>query len=150
MDYDWQGAWQTGSYAGLTVNAFAANTDTGYTFHDLPWRPRIGAHADIASGGANKADGTMIAPIQPMYPNTQYYVPNNEFAPTNFYDFAPRISVRPTESITAEYCAISFLWRYSRSDARSASARRAVAGGNGQNNYAVTVPGAGSHDRPAI
>ena len=134
-DYDWQGAWQTGSYAGLTVNAFAANTDTGYTFHDLPWRPRIGAHADIASGGANKADGTM-GTYQPMYPNTQYYVPNNEFAPTNFYDFAPRISVRPTESITAEYY-YSFLWRYSESDAIYTGAP--WPGGNGQNNYAVTV-----------
>ena len=51
-----------------------------------------------------------------MYPNTQYYVPNNEFAPTNFYDFAPRISVAPTETVTAEYY-YSFLWRYSESDA---------------------------------
>jgi hypothetical protein len=135
IDYDWQGAWQTGSYAGLTVDAFAANTDTGYTFHDLPWRPRIGAHADIASGGANKADGTMST-YQPMYPNTQYYVPNNEFAPTNFYDFAPRISVRPTEMITAEYY-YSFLWRYSESDAIYTGAP--WPGGNGQNNYAATV-----------
>src|SRR5580704_15826717 len=75
VDYDWQGAGQTGSYAGLTVKAFAVNTDTGYTFHDLPWKPRIGAHADIASGGADK--GT-ISTYQPMYPNTQYYAPNNE------------------------------------------------------------------------
>ena len=135
VDYDWQGAWQTGSYAGLTVDAFAANTDTGYTFHDLPWRPRIGAHVDIASGGANKADGTMST-YQPMYPNTQYYAPNNEFAPTNFYDFAPRISVRPTEMIAAEYY-YSLLWRYSEADAIYTGAP--WPGGNGQNNYAVTV-----------
>jgi len=49
---------------------------------------------------------------QPMYPNTQYYAPNNEFAPTNFYDFAPRVSVRP---FPAFY--YSFLWRYFGSDA---------------------------------
>jgi hypothetical protein len=135
FDYDWQGAYQTGSYAGLTVDAFAANTDTGYTFHDLPWKPRIGAHADVASGGANKADGTMST-YQPMYPNTQYYVPNNEFAPTNFYDLAPRISVRPTETVTAEYY-YSFLWRYSVADAIYTGAP--WPGGNGQNNYAATV-----------
>ena len=76
------------------------NTDTGYTFHGLPWKPRIGAHIDVASGGADKTGGTMHT-YQPMYPNTQYYVPNNEFAPTNFYDFAPRISVRPTDTVTA-------------------------------------------------
>ena len=42
LDYDWQGAYQIGSYAGLRVNAFAFNTDTGYTFHTVPWKPRIG------------------------------------------------------------------------------------------------------------
>jgi Alginate export len=135
IDYDWQGAYQTGSYAGLTVDAFAANTDTGYTFHDLPWKPRIGAHADIASGGASKTDGTMST-YQPMYPNTQYYAPNNEFSPTNFYDFAPRISVKPIPTVTAEYY-YSFLWRYSESDAIYTGAP--WPGGNGQNNYAATV-----------
>jgi hypothetical protein len=135
LDYDWQGAWQTGSYAGLTVTAFAVNTDTGYTFHDLPWKPRVGAHADIASGGADKLSGTMST-YQPMYPNTQYYVPNNEFAPTNFYDFAPRLSIKPTEAVTVEYY-YSFLWRYSQSDAIYTGAP--WPGGNGQNNYATTV-----------
>jgi hypothetical protein len=133
IDYDWQGAGQTGSYAGLTVVAFAVNTDTGYTFHDVPWKPRIGAHADIASGGADK--GTMST-YQPMYPNTQYYVPNNEFSPTNFYDFAPRVSVKPTPTVSAEYY-YSFLWRYSQADAIYTGAP--WPGGNGQNNYAATV-----------
>ena len=77
-----------------------------------------------------------MSTYQPMYPNTQYYAPNNEFAPTNFYDFAPRISVRPTETVTAEYY-YSFLWRYSESDAIYTGAP--WPGGNGQNNYAATV-----------
>jgi hypothetical protein len=135
VDYDWQGAWQTGSYDGLSVEAWAFNTDTGYTFHDLPWKPRIGAHVDGASGGANKAGGT-ISTYQPMYPNTQYYVPNNEFAPTNFYDIAPRVSVKPTDTVIAEYY-YSFLWRYSQSDAIYTGAP--WPGGNGQNNFAATV-----------
>jgi len=135
LDYDWQGAWQTGSYDGLAVEAWAFNTDTGYTFHDLPWKPRIGAHVDGASGGANKAAGT-ISTYQPMYPNTQYYVPNNEFAPTNFYDVAPRVSIEPTATVKAEYY-YSFLWRYSQSDAIYTGAP--WPGGNGQNNFAATV-----------
>ncbi|HYM72463.1 MAG TPA: alginate export family protein [Stellaceae bacterium] len=135
VDYDWQGAWQTGSYAGFRVDAFAFNTDTGYTFHDLPWKPRIGVHVDAASGGADTV-GRTLHTYQPMYPNTQYYVPNNEFAPTNFYDVAPRIGVRPSETVTAEYY-YSFLWRYSQADAIYTGAP--WPGGNGQNNYAVTV-----------
>src|SRR5205814_2155702 len=83
-----------GSYDGLRVDAFAFNTDTGYTFHGVPWKPRLGVHIDRASGGADRTGGTLHT-YQPMYPNTQYYVPNNEFAPTNFYDIAPRISLAP-------------------------------------------------------
>jgi hypothetical protein len=135
IDYDWQGAYQTGSYAGLAVDAFAVNTATGYTLHDLPLKPRIGAHADIASGGASKSNDTMST-YQPMYPNTQYYAPNNEFAPTNFYDFAPSVSVRPFPTVTAAFY-YSFLWRYSGSDAIYTGAP--WPGGNGQNSYATTV-----------
>jgi hypothetical protein len=139
VDYDWQGAYQTGSYAGLRVDAFAFNTDTGYTFHDLPLKPRLGLHADGASGGADRTGGTLHT-YQPMYPNTQYYVPNNEFAPTNFYDVAPRIGIAPTDTVRLEYY-YAFLWRYSERDAIYIGAP--WPGGQGQNSYAVTalVPG---------
>ncbi|MBV9016732.1 MAG: alginate export family protein [Alphaproteobacteria bacterium] len=138
-DYDWQGAYQIGSYAGLRVDAFAVNTDTGYTFHAAPWKPRIGVHIDGASGGANRASGTLQT-YQPMYPNTQYLAPNNEFAPTNFYDLSPRISVTPLPTVTAEYY-YSWIWRYSEGDAIYIGAP--WPGAQGQNSYAVTalIPG---------
>ena len=135
VDYDWQGAYQAGSYAAFTVDAFAFNTDTGYTFHDLPWKPRVGVHIDGASGGADKT-GRTLHTYQPMYPNTQYYVPNNEFAPTNFYDVAPRISISPTQTVKAEFY-YSFLWRYSERDAIYTGAP--WPGAQGQNSYAVTA-----------
>jgi hypothetical protein len=135
IDYDWQGAYQTGSYAGLAVDAFAFNTDTGHTFHDLLWKPRIGVHMDGASGGADTF-GKTLHTYQPMYPNTQYYVPNNEFSPTNFYDLAPRISITPTPTVKAEFY-YSFLWRYSERDAVYTGAP--WPGGQGQNSFAVTA-----------
>lgn len=135
IDYDWQGAYQTGSYAAFRVDAFAVNTDTGYTLHDVPWKPRIGIHIDAASGGADKA-GKSLHTYQPMYPNTTYYAPNNEFAPTNFYDIAPRIGFSPTATIKLEYY-YSLLWRWSQQDAVYIGAP--WPGGQGQNNYAVTA-----------
>ena len=139
IDYDWQGAYQTGSYAGLRVDAFTFNTDTAYTFHDLPLKPRIGVHVDGASGGGDRT-GRTLHTYQPMYPNTQYYAPNNQFAPTNFYDLSPRIGIAPTDSVRLEYY-FSFLWRYSERDAVYIGAP--WPGGQGQNSYAVTalVPG---------
>ena len=75
-----------------------------------------------------------------MYPNTQYYAPNNEFAPTNFYDVAPRIELAPSPTVRLEYY-YAFLWRYSTADAVYTGAP--WPGAQGQNNYAVTtlVPG---------
>jgi hypothetical protein len=135
INYDWQGAYQTGSYAGFRVDAFAVNTDTGYTFRDVPWKPRIGIHIDGASGGADRT-GRTLHTYQPMYPNTQYYVPNNEFAPTNFYDVAPRIGITPADTVRVEYY-YSFLWRYSERDAIYIGAP--WPGAQGQNSYAVTA-----------
>lgn len=139
VDYDWEAAYQAGEYAGLKAQAFAVNTSTGYTFHELPWRPRLGLHIDAASGGADRTGGTLHT-YQPMYPNTQYYAPNSEFAPTNFFDVAPRITVTPLPTLRAEYY-FSFLWRYAQDDAIYVGAP--WPGAQGQNSYAVTalVPG---------
>jgi len=134
VDYDWQAAVQTGSYAGLTVDAFAFNTDTGYAFAEAPWKPRIGVHVDAASGGADKNGGT-ISTYQPMYPQTQYYAPNQQFAPTNFYDFSPRLRLSPAPGLTID-CYYAFYWRYSEADAIY---RGGWSGADGPNSYAVTV-----------
>ena len=84
--------------------------------------------------------GGTLHTYQPMYPNTQYYVPNNQFAPTNFYDIAPRIGFAPIDTVRVEYY-FSFLWRYSERDGIYIGAP--WPGGQGQNAYAVTalVPG---------
>jgi hypothetical protein len=135
FDYDWAAMIQTGSFAGLTVDAFAFNSDTGYRFNDLPWRPRIGTHVDGASGGADGAGGT-IHTYQPIRANTTYYLPNSFFSPTNFYDVAPRIKVQPTKEISAEFY-YAFLWRYSEADAIYSGT--AWQGGGGTNLYAATA-----------
>jgi hypothetical protein len=135
FDYDWAAMIQTGSFAGLTVDAFAFNTDTGFRFKDLPWRPRIGTHIDGASGGADRAGGT-IHTYQPIRANTAYYLPNSFFSPTNFYDVAPRIKVQPTAELSAEIY-YAFLWRYSEADAVYSGT--AWQGGGGTNQYAATA-----------
>lgn len=141
VDYDWQAALQRGSYAGYAVDAWAFNTDSGYSFHGVPWKPRIGAHFDGASGGADRSSRSLQT-YQPMYPNTQYYAPNNEITPTNFYDIAPRLRVAPTDDIAAEFY-YAWFWRYSQADAIYIGAP--WPGGNGANAYAVTTLARGSY-----
>lgn len=113
VSFDWDAAVQRGSYGSLDVRAWAFNTDTGYTFAALPWRPRLGVHIDAASGGGG---GSELRTYQPMFPDTLYYLPNSFFSPTNFYDIAPRIRVTPMPGLTAE-AYYAFLWRQSEEDA---------------------------------
>jgi hypothetical protein len=134
IDYDWEAMLQRGSYAGLSVDAWAFNTDTGYTFEQVPWKPRIGAHVDAASGGADTA-GRTLHTYQPLLPNTYYYLPNSSFAPTNFYDVSPRLSVSPASQLVVEVYS-AFLWRYSEADAIYNGNWKF---GNGTNAYAPTA-----------
>lgn len=115
VSFDWDAAVQRGHYAGLEARAWAFNTDTAYIFADLPWRPRVGAHIDGASGGADRRRGT-ISTYQPLFPDTLYYLPNSFFSPTNFYDIAPRVRVTPAPGLSVEVY-YAFLWRQSEDDA---------------------------------
>jgi hypothetical protein len=138
VNYDWDAAVQRGSYGPLDVRAWAFNTDTGYTFADLPWRPRLGTHIDGASGGADRAGGT-IGTYQPMFPDTLYHMPNSFFSPTNFYDIAPRVRVTPVAGVSAEF-SYGFFWRQSQDDAVYTGNWK---GANGTNALAASalVPG---------
>lgn len=127
---------QRGEYAGRAARAWAFNTDTGYTFANTPWRPRIGTHVDGASGGAN---ATHVFTYQPMLPDTLYYLPNSFFTPTNFYDVSPRVTVHPTADVSAEFY-YAFLWRNSLADAVYTGNWK---GANGTNAFAVSALGKG-------
>lgn len=113
VSFDWDAAIQGGSYGALDVRAWAFNTDTGYNFASLPWKPRLGLHIDAASGGG---DRSTLRTYQPMFPDTLYYLPNSFFTPTNFFDIAPRIRVTPAPGLTVE-AYYAFLWRQSEEDA---------------------------------
>lgn len=138
VSYDWDAVVQRGRYGPLDVRAWAFNTDTGYTIAELPGRPRIGVRIDGASGGADRAGGT-IGTYQPMFPDTLYYMPNSFFSPTNFYDVAPRLRVTPWAGVTADL-SYGFFWRHSEDDAVYTGNWK---GANGTNAMAVSalVPG---------
>lgn len=63
-DYTLEGAYQFGDFrpsagaARLDQNAFAVITQGGYTFGDVPGKPRLGAEYDFSTGDSNPNDGT--------------------------------------------------------------------------------------------
>jgi len=117
FDFDWTGQMQRGSFGGYSVEAFAVFTDWGYTLRDLPWTPRIGTHADVASGGGDKASKTTNL-FDDQFVRQPYTGETVNTAPgqTNLYDLAPRIRVQPLRTFSAEF-SWGFFWRYSSADA---------------------------------
>jgi hypothetical protein len=116
FDFDWTGQLQKGSMAGYDIDAFAIYTDWGYTLRDLPWKPRIGTHLDVASGGGDR--GAKVTHLFDQQFIRQPYigeVVNTAPTLTNLYDVAPRIKVSPTSTFSAEF-SWTFDFRYSSAD----------------------------------
>jgi hypothetical protein len=59
FDYEALLAGQWGKWAGDTIQAWACSLTAGYTFADVPWKPRIGAGFDLATGDDNPGDGNV-------------------------------------------------------------------------------------------
>ena len=57
-DYDTELTGQWGKAAGQTVHAWSWSTETGWTFEEVPWTPRIAAGFDYATGDDDPTDGT--------------------------------------------------------------------------------------------
>jgi hypothetical protein len=133
FDFDWTGQLQRGSFGGYDVEAFAVYTDWGYTFRDLPWRPRLGTHADVASGGGDRAKKvTNLFDNQFIRQPYIGQVVNTAPSLSNLYDVAPRIRISPLSTVSAEF-SWTFWWRYSSADA--------VYGSTGPYGPATNFPG---------
>ncbi len=57
FDYDTELSGQWGRWAGDTIQAWSWSAMGGYTFADVPWKPRLGAGFDWASGDEDSGDG---------------------------------------------------------------------------------------------
>lgn len=60
-NWDWnlEAVFQIGHIGSQTIRAWTVASDTGFTFTALPWSPRPGLKADIASGDKNPSDGRL-------------------------------------------------------------------------------------------
>lgn len=127
-DWNFEAVGQFGSFGSRDVRAWTVASDTGFTVASWPWQPRLGLKADIASGDDNPADGK-VGTFNPLFPKLAYFNEATLFAPANFYDVYPSVTVHPTEklSITIGW---DFLWRESTRDAVYSSPFAAIAGTN--------------------
>jgi hypothetical protein len=129
LDYNFEAIYQWGSFDGGAIRAWTVASDTGYSFSTLPFRPRFGVKADIASGDENRDDPDLQT-FNPLFPKGAYFSENALIGPANFINLDPSLSfyLNRQVTVTADW---DFFWRESEHDGIYNNAVVPVRSGNG-------------------
>lgn len=117
-DLDYEGVLQSGTFAapsgGQGIRAWTTGTNSGYTFLQLPGKPRIGTKANVTSGDRNPNDRRLNT-FNALFPKGNYFSQADLLGPYNLMDLHPSISVklRPEVTLTQDF---DLFWRYSTRD----------------------------------
>lgn len=114
-DYNFEFAYQFGSFGQADISAWTAASDTGYRWENLPLKPRLGLKMDIVSGDDNPKDNTLKT-FNALYPKLAYFSENALVVPANLYNVYPYVSVEFDHDIELSL-GWDFFWRYSTKDA---------------------------------
>ncbi|MBC8056180.1 MAG: alginate export family protein [Rhizobiales bacterium] len=132
-DWDLEAAYQFGSFGRADIRSWTLANEVGYTFGDLPWRPRLGLRADIASGDGDLSDGRVGTFVVP-FPKLPYTSEAAWFAPSNIMGLHPTLTLEPQPGLRVgfDYAA---LWRHREADAFYLSPGVAVPGTAGTGRF---------------
>jgi hypothetical protein len=114
-DWNFESVGQFGSFSGQDIAAWTFASDSGYTLKSLPWTPRLGLKANIASGDDNPNDKT-LGTFNPLFPKLGYFSEASLVAPSNFFDFQPSLTVAPRDDLSISV-GWDVLWRETTHDA---------------------------------
>lgn len=114
-DWNLEAVFQAGRFGDQTIRAWTITSDTGFTFILLPWSPRLGLKADIASGDKNPSDGR-FGTFNALYPNPTYLSEAALLAPGNIMDAQPSVTIKPIPTLTF-IVGWNFLWKHHKADA---------------------------------
>lgn len=116
-NFDWnvEGAFQFGSFGNASIRAWALSSDSGYTFSDQAWKPRLGLKADAFSGDSNLHDGS-LGTFNSLFPKLPYFSEANLVAPSNLMDLQPNLSLAAAPGVEV-IVGWNPLWKQSKADA---------------------------------
>src|SRR5204863_6269040 len=110
-DWNFEFAYQFGTFGDGDISAWTAASDTGYTFAHAPWTPRLGLRADVTSGDRNPNDKDLQT-FNPLFPKGAYFSETALIGPQNHIDVHPGIELHPTRTVTLN-ADVDFFWRES-------------------------------------
>lgn len=113
-DYDWETAYQFGSFRRGRINAWTIATDTGYNIRQAPFEPRIGFQFSVVSGDRDPNDNRLET-FNSLYPAGAYFGDIGLIGPYNAVDARPSLELKITENLTVK-AEDSFFWRQSTRD----------------------------------
>ena len=115
LSIDWSVNRQWGHYINQDIDAWQVFLAQTYRIGSAKTAPRIGFHADYASGGGGYGDGSLRNAYAPFGNNT-YYSYQLFLTPSNLLAVAPNFSFTPAKDVrvTAEY---ELAWRDNVHDA---------------------------------
>jgi len=130
VDYNFETLYQGGTFGPNTIRAWTIASETGYTAADLPWSPRFGLKADIASGDKDSAD-SQLNTLYALFPKGGYFTENGLIGPSNIIDLQPSVTLNPSPRLNIVLSAV-LLWRDTIADAIYRQPYLPIAGTAGQ------------------
>lgn len=129
FDWNWEAILQLGEFADQDILAWSLATDTGYTFDDAAWTPRLAVNANIASGDDDPNDDR-LGSFNPLFPRGNYFSEAALLAPINFFNIHPFLSAQPTDRLALQV-DWNFFWRLETEDATYAPPSNILRSPNG-------------------
>lgn len=122
-EYSGEFAYQAGKVRGLNLNAFAGTAGVGYNWLNTPWKPRLYAEYNYASGDDSPANkrgavtGTDTETFQNLFPtNHKFYGIMDLFSWQNMQNVMFSTRVSPLKNITLQLDYNAF-WLANTNDA---------------------------------
>jgi hypothetical protein len=129
FDYEFEGAYQFGHANGrigsdypntsdtsLDHSAFAVEGRAGYTFEDVPWKPRVGLEYSLASGDRDSNDSEDESFLNLFPTNHKFYGYMDFFAWKNIHNPSASVKLAPDPKVTVQIDGHAF-WLYTNEDA---------------------------------
>jgi hypothetical protein len=114
-DFDDEGVWQFGSFGSDGINAWTVASDHGYSFPNLPLKPRLSLKADVSSGDDPRSH--TLGTFYPTFPIGNYFgvLADTGPGPVNFIDVHPRIQTQLPHGVSVS-ADLVVQWRENLND----------------------------------
>jgi hypothetical protein len=113
-DWNWEAAYQFGSFGDGDISAWTLASDTGFTFAEAPLRPRLGLRANVASGDYYPNDSNLQT-FNPLFPRGNYFSQAAVLGPRNFFNVNPHLILRISDEFSIS-TDVNFYWRLEKND----------------------------------